>query len=488
MRRPQRLRPCSSASTRSLRAISRSASRAVLLYERRPISSCARSRGRPPARRALRSPSCSAGRCTPAASRRRHALEVHEGHRHVARLHRGLVDRTPAIAVSVARCTRRAPGGPRVAQGVDQRAESPCGWRSGSGSIGAHAPALAPGRANRRIRAAGRRESRTPPSQGPGSASKASKPPIGVRQRVAAAAPREHGALQQPARHGHGLAARAGAEVKSTPISWVNIAHIVAARYSLVDERQPHPRRGLARRHRRVVRTAARWPSSMPTAACVLRAGRHRAPGLSALGGQGAAGAAAGGQRRGRAAGSSTTRNWRWPAPRTTASRRTCAAARPCWPRPAWTRPRWNAAPTGPTTRPSSAMAARGEVPSALHNNCSGKHAGFVCLGCLMAGRRATARAFCRGYVKPDHPVMREVTHGAAGRHRLRPVAGRARHRRLLDPDLRDPAAPPGAGLRARGHRHRPAPGPCPRGAAAAPGGGGARLSWSAAPTASTRA
>ena len=27
-----------------------------------------------------------------------------------------------------------------------------------------------------------------------------------------------------------------------------------------------------------------------------------------------------------------------------------------------------------------------GEHPSALHNNCSGKHAGFVCLGCLMAG------------------------------------------------------------------------------------------------------
>ncbi|MFO1270585.1 MAG: asparaginase [Rubrivivax sp.] len=57
------------------------------------------------------------------------------------------------------------------------------------------------------------------------------------------------------------------------------------------------------------------------------------------------------------------------------------------------------------------AMAERGETPTALHNNCSGKHAGFVCLGCLMA-EGADRRAFLRGYVKPDHPVMREV--GAA--------------------------------------------------------------------------
>jgi L-asparaginase II len=54
-------------------------------------------------------------------------------------------------------------------------------------------------------------------------------------------------------------------------------------------------------------------------------------------------------------------------------------------------------------------MAAAGEQPSALHNNCSGKHAGFVCLGCLMAGD-ADRRAFLHGYVKPGHPVMREVS------------------------------------------------------------------------------
>ncbi len=55
------------------------------------------------------------------------------------------------------------------------------------------------------------------------------------------------------------------------------------------------------------------------------------------------------------------------------------------------------------------ALAAAGQQPSALNNNCSGKHAGFVCLGCLMAGEQ-DRRAFLRGYVLPDHPVMREVT------------------------------------------------------------------------------
>jgi L-asparaginase II len=57
------------------------------------------------------------------------------------------------------------------------------------------------------------------------------------------------------------------------------------------------------------------------------------------------------------------------------------------------------------------ALAAAGAAPSALNNNCSGKHAGFVCLGCHLGGR-ARAREFVRGYVQPDHPVMREV--GAA--------------------------------------------------------------------------
>jgi L-asparaginase II len=54
-------------------------------------------------------------------------------------------------------------------------------------------------------------------------------------------------------------------------------------------------------------------------------------------------------------------------------------------------------------------MAARGETPSALHNNCSGKHAGFVCLACRMAGDRPLFD-FAKGYVQANHPVMREVT------------------------------------------------------------------------------
>jgi len=49
------------------------------------------------------------------------------------------------------------------------------------------------------------------------------------------------------------------------------------------------------------------------------------------------------------------------------------------------------------------ALARSGGRPSALHNNCSGKHAGFVCLAC--AGGLDPA-----SYVSPDHPVQRAVT------------------------------------------------------------------------------
>ena len=58
------------------------------------------------------------------------------------------------------------------------------------------------------------------------------------------------------------------------------------------------------------------------------------------------------------------------------------------------------------------ALAASGSAPSALHNNCSGKHAGFVCLGCHMSGKRSAddARGFLHGYVNAEHAVMREVS------------------------------------------------------------------------------
>jgi L-asparaginase II len=58
-------------------------------------------------------------------------------------------------------------------------------------------------------------------------------------------------------------------------------------------------------------------------------------------------------------------------------------------------------------------LARTGAAPSALHNNCSGKHAGFVCLGCVLAEGREP-RGFLAGYVQPDHPVMQEVTRALA--------------------------------------------------------------------------
>ncbi len=54
------------------------------------------------------------------------------------------------------------------------------------------------------------------------------------------------------------------------------------------------------------------------------------------------------------------------------------------------------------------ALAREGRVPSALHNNCSGKHAGLVCLACLRADG-LDLRSAVRGYVQAEHPVMREV-------------------------------------------------------------------------------
>jgi L-asparaginase II len=45
---------------------------------------------------------------------------------------------------------------------------------------------------------------------------------------------------------------------------------------------------------------------------------------------------------------------------------------------------------------------ARTGAPSALHNNCSGKHAGFLCLACAMGAETAD-------YFRPEHPVQRQV-------------------------------------------------------------------------------
>ena len=55
-------------------------------------------------------------------------------------------------------------------------------------------------------------------------------------------------------------------------------------------------------------------------------------------------------------------------------------------------------------SHPASAdkLARAGRVASALHNNCSGKHAGFLCVARHLGVDH-------RGYVAPDHPVQRAV-------------------------------------------------------------------------------
>ncbi len=56
--------------------------------------------------------------------------------------------------------------------------------------------------------------------------------------------------------------------------------------------------------------------------------------------------------------------------------------------------------PNGPAEM--RALAASGASPTALHNNCSGKHSGFVCVACALG-------VDPHGYVAVDHPVQREV-------------------------------------------------------------------------------
>jgi L-asparaginase II len=56
-----------------------------------------------------------------------------------------------------------------------------------------------------------------------------------------------------------------------------------------------------------------------------------------------------------------------------------------------------------PLHQPSAqALARKGSAASALHNNCSGKHAGFLCVACAIG-------ADPHNYVEPTHPVQREV-------------------------------------------------------------------------------
>jgi L-asparaginase II len=55
-----------------------------------------------------------------------------------------------------------------------------------------------------------------------------------------------------------------------------------------------------------------------------------------------------------------------------------------------------------PMAQPALVALARSGEPTALHNNCSGKHAGFLCVACAKGIDRAD-------YWRPQHPVQREV-------------------------------------------------------------------------------
>lgn len=55
-----------------------------------------------------------------------------------------------------------------------------------------------------------------------------------------------------------------------------------------------------------------------------------------------------------------------------------------------------------PLYQPAAFALARTGAPSALHNNCSGKHAGFLCLACAMG-------VAPENYWRPEHPVQQEV-------------------------------------------------------------------------------
>lgn len=55
-----------------------------------------------------------------------------------------------------------------------------------------------------------------------------------------------------------------------------------------------------------------------------------------------------------------------------------------------------------PIAQPALVELARAGEPSALHNNCSGKHAGFLCVACANGIEHTD-------YWRPQHPVQREV-------------------------------------------------------------------------------
>ncbi len=97
------------------------------------------------------------------------------------------------------------------------------------------------------------------------------------------------------------------------------------------------------------------------------------------------------------------------------------------------------------------ALAVEGGRPSALHNNCSGKHSGFVCLACGLDEDP-------KGYIQPRPPRAARDQGRAGGHDRGRARRGRDGRGRLLDPDLRRAAQRAGARLRPLRLRERLGP------------------------------
>ena len=62
-----------------------------------------------------------------------------------------------------------------------------------------------------------------------------------------------------------------------------------------------------------------------------------------------------------------------------------------------------------PRDRSRARWPRQGASRARCNNNCSGKHAGFLCLACALCDG-VDLRQYARGYVAPRHPVMRAVT------------------------------------------------------------------------------
>ena len=99
-----------------------------------------------------------------------------------------------------------------------------------------------------------------------------------------------------------------------------------------------------------------------------------------------------------------------------------------------------NAARTGrSTSRRRRRWRAPAAQASALHNNCSGKHAG------LSSASPAPSEPIVARYVEPAHPVQREVKAALENLTGATARRGRLRHRRLLGADLGGAARRAGA-------------------------------------------